>query len=104
MRELGIKAEWILPEAPLGDNILWEGGGLQKDVCVYAKLLQSCLTLCGSMNVAWQAPLFMEFSRQEYWSGLPCPPLGDIPNPGVEQTSLKPLALAGGFFAASTTC
>ena len=33
MRELGIEAEWILPEAPLGDNIPWEGGGLEKDVC-----------------------------------------------------------------------
>ena len=74
-----------------------------KKMCVQAKLLQSCLTLCGSMDVAHQSPLFMEFSRQEYWSGLPCPPLGDIPNPGVEPASLKPLALAGGFFAASTT-
>ena len=33
--------------------------------------------------VARQAPLSMEFSRQEYWSGLPCPPLGDLPNPGL---------------------
>ena len=37
-------------------------------------------------TVAYQAPLSMEFSRQEYWSGLPCPP-GDLPDPGVEPRS-----------------
>ena len=35
-------------------------------------------------TVAHQAPLSMGFSRQEYWSGLPCPPSGDLPNPGIE--------------------
>ena len=40
-------------------------------------------------NVALQAPLFMGFSRQEYWSGLPCPPSGDLPDPGIEPTSLN---------------
>ena len=38
-------------------------------------------------TVACQAPLSMEFSRQEYWVGLPCPPPGDLPNPGVEPGS-----------------
>ena len=38
-------------------------------------------------TVAHQAPLSMGFSRQEYWSGLPCPPPGDVPNPGIELTS-----------------
>ena len=38
-------------------------------------------------TVAHQAPLSMGFSRQEYWSGLPCPPPGDLPNPGIEPTS-----------------
>ena len=37
--------------------------------------------------VACQAPLSMRFSRQEYWSGLPCPPPGDLPNPGIEPRS-----------------
>ena len=36
-------------------------------------------------------------SRQEYWSGLPCPPPGDLPDPGIEPTSLTSSALAGGF-------
>ena len=40
-------------------------------------------------TVAHQATLSMEFSRQEYWSGLPCPPPGDLPNPGIEPRSLK---------------
>ena len=66
--------------------------------CVHAKLLQSCLTLCDPMTIAQQAPLFMEFSRQEYWGGLPCPPLGDLPDPGVKPMSPKSPALAGGFF------
>ena len=35
-------------------------------------------------TVACQAPLSMGFSRQEYWSGLPCPPPGDLPDPGIE--------------------
>ena len=47
-------------------------------------------------TVAHQAPLSMGFSRQEYWSGLPCPPPGDLPSPGMEPTSLSSLALAGG--------
>ena len=46
-------------------------------------------------TVAHQAPPSMGFSRQEYWSGLPCPPSGDLPNPGVKPVSP---ALAGGFF------
>ena len=50
-----------------------------------------------------QAPLSMEFSRQEFWSGLPFPTLGDLPNPGIEPVSLVSPALAGGFFTTSTT-
>ena len=46
-------------------------------------------------TVAHQAPLSMEFSRQEYWSGLPCPPAGDLPDPGIEPVNP---ALADGFF------
>ena len=45
----------------------------------------------------------MGFSRQEYWSKLPCPPPGDLPNPGIEPVSLVSLLLAGVFFTTSTT-
>ena len=48
--------------------------------------------------VACQAPLSMEFSSQEYWSGLPCPPPGDLPDRKIEPTSLASAALADGFF------
>ena len=54
-------------------------------------------------TVAFQAPLSMGFSRQEYWSGLPCPPPGDPPNPGIETMSLMSAALAGGFLTTSAT-
>ena len=54
-------------------------------------------------NVACQAPLSMGFSRQEYWSRLPCPPPGDFPDPGIKPESLMSPALAGGFFTTSAT-
>ena len=55
------------------------------------------------VSVALQAPLSMGFSRQEYWSGLLCPPPGDLPDPGIKPTSLPSPALTGGFFTTGTT-
>ena len=52
-------------------------------------------------TVACWAPLSMGFSRQEYWSRLPCPPQGPLPNPGIKPRSLMPPAFAGGFFTTS---
>ena len=49
-------------------------------------------------TVACQAPLPMGFSKQEYWSRLPFPPPGDLPDPGIKPTSPASPALAGGFF------
>ena len=57
-----------------------------------------CATLWA---VARQAPLSMGFFRQEYWSGLPCPLPGDLPDPGIEPASLTSPALAGRFFNTS---
>ena len=54
-------------------------------------------------TVASQAPLSMGSSRQEYWSGLPCPSPGDLPDPGIKPPSLMSPALAGRFFTANTT-
>ena len=54
-------------------------------------------------TIVHQAPLSRGFSRQECWSGLPFPPPGDLPNLGIELTSLMSLILAGGFFTPSTT-
>ena len=54
-------------------------------------------------TVACQVPLSMGFSRQEYWSGLPFPSPGDLPNSGTELACLMSPELAGGFFTTSAT-
>ena len=59
-----------------------------------AKSLQLCLTLCDPMDCS-EASLPMGFSRQKYWSGLPCPFPGDLPSPGIKPASP---ALAGRIF------
>ena len=53
--------------------------------CMLSRFVSDSATL---WTVAHKAPLSVGFSRQEYWSGLPCPLLGDLPNPGIETTSL----------------
>ena len=64
----------------------------------------SCVQLFATLwTVARQAPLSMGFPRQENWNGLPFPPPGDLPDPGIEPVSLMSPALAGGFFTTSTT-
>ena len=62
-----------------------------------------CACVCSAASVASnsvtrQAPLCLGFSRQEYWSGLPCPPPGDLPKPGIKLTSFMCPAVADGFF------
>ena len=49
---------------------------------------QLCLALCNPTDCSPQAPLCTEFSRKEYWSGLPFSSPGDLPNPGIEPRSL----------------
>ena len=66
-------------------------------------VIQSCLTLCVSWTVAFQTLLSMEFPRQQYWSEVPFPTLGDLPDPGIEPVSLISPALAGGFFTTGAT-
>ena len=61
---------------------------------------KSCPTLATSWTVACQAPLYMGFSRQEYWSGLSFPSPGDLPEPGTEP--MFP-ALAGRLFIICAT-
>ena len=64
----------------------------------------SCVRLfITPLTVFCQAPLSMGFSKQEYWSGLSCPPPGDLPDPGIKPDSLKSPALASGFFTTITT-
>ena len=58
---------------------------------------KSYLTLVTPWTVARQAPLSMGFSRQEYWSGLPRPPPGHLPSPGIQPASLTSPVRTGGF-------
>ena len=96
---------WQVDSSPRHHVMWWWVGGQfcsPMIVLCYAKPLQSCLTLCNPMDcqVVCQAPLPMEISRQEYWSGLPCSPPRDLPNSGMEPESP---ALAGGFFTTRAT-
>ena len=72
------------------------------EYCVHSKFshVQLFATL---WTVALQSLLSMEFSRQEYWSGLAFPTPGDLPDPGIEPASLVSPALASGFFITSAT-
>ena len=58
----------------------------------------SVITVACQVTAAWQAPLSMGLPRKNYWSGLPFPPTGDPPNPGIKPASLMSPALAGRFF------
>ena len=86
-------------------NKCWQGCGKIESlrhycghVCVPVKLL-SHIQLCDHMDC--QAPLSMEFSKQEYWSGLPCPPPEDLPGSGMEPATLG--SPADRFFTTNAT-
>ena len=78
-----------MPGLPL--HRLWKGFSnlsvCWNHLCVGVSRLVVCDSLQPQWTAAWQAPLSMEFSRQEYWSGLTLPSLGDLPNPGIEPGS-----------------
>ena len=69
--------------------------------CVVASVMSDSFSTL--WTITCQAPLSMGFPRQEYWSGLPFPPSGDLPNTGIKPESLSSLALAGRFFTDSAT-
>ena len=73
-------------------------------VCVWcARMLSSVQLFATPWTIAHQGPLSMEFSRQEYWSRLPFPPLGDLLDLEIKPASLASPALAGRFFTTCTT-
>ena len=70
--------------------------------CLYVCILSHVWLFVTPWTVACQALLSMGFPRQEYWSGLPFPSPGDLPDPGIEPVTLVSPALAGGFLTIST--
>ena len=95
---------WTVREVPsisTLSNVFSPTGPLEHITCML-----SCFSYVWLFVILWtiacQAPLSMGFSRQEYWSGLPCPPPRDLPDPGIELGSLTSPALAGRFFTTST--
>ena len=81
------------PGCPVSDLITYQHMCVLSPVWLFAPL----------WTAAPWAPLSMAFSRQELWSGLPCPLPEDLPNPGIEPKSLAFPAMAGRFFTISTT-
>ena len=77
------------------DCVYVVGGVLHACGCTWSVMLDSVTP----WTVAHQAPMSMEFSRQEYWSGLTFPPPGDLPNSGIKPVSP---ALVGGIFTSSS--
>ena len=100
-------------------TVLWEAGQQAQHchwpaVQLWARRLSSLsssmcacvlsrVQLSATLWTSHQTPLSMEFSRQEYWRGLPFPIPGDLPDPGVEPRSLVSPALAGRFFTTAPT-
>ena len=78
-----------------------------KKICLYPVCLLSFFSHGRLFTTLWivahQTPLSMGLSRQEYWTRLPYPPPGGLPNPGIKPTSLMSPALASGFFTTSIT-
>ena len=87
----GCQAEWFINSA------------MCVCVCVCVCMSSCVQPFVIPLTVAHHALLCMNFSRQEYWSGLPFPTPGDLPNPGIEPASLVSPALAGEFFTAGAT-
>ena len=100
LRPLGnLFIDWTLNESK---DYCWQCCWSTMCTCVLSRF--TCVQLFVTpWTVAPQAPLFMGFSRQDYCSGLPCPPLGDLPNPRIKPTSFIFSALASGFFPTSVT-
>ena len=77
---------------------------MYKHIYIYVACILSHVQLFATpWTVAHQVPLSMGFPRQEYWSGLPFPIPGDLPEAGIEPTSPAPPALAGRVFTTSAT-
>ena len=72
-------------------------------MCARVRVLSPVQLFVTLWAVTYQAPLSMGFTRQEYWSRLPCPPQGDLPNPGIKPLSLTSAALGSGLLTLNIT-
>ena len=83
-------------------HLVWQSLDPSILLCACVLSCFSCVWLFVTLwTPAYQASLVKKFSREEYWSGLPCPRPGDLPDPGIEPVSLRSPAVAGGFFTTS---
>ena len=80
---------------------IWNFHNIVNQLCTCVLSHFSSVWLCNLMDC--QTSLFVGFSRQEYWSGLPCSPPGGLPDPWIKPRSPVSPALAGRFFATSTS-
>ena len=97
LSELNIKTSFgCTGKLSLASNHRWYNWDLE--TLINCLVLSDVQLFAAPWITAFQAPLCMVLSRQEYWSGLPCPPPRDLPNPGIETMSLMSPALTGGFF------
>ena len=92
--------------------VLWQSGKdifdlLEISITFHGACILSCFSHLQLFPTLWTVThptlLSMGFSSQEYWSGLPCPPPGDLSYPGIEPACLMSPALAGGLFTTSAT-
>ena len=100
---------WGHKESDTTERLSQQGAHLFQLLAMHSRCMCECkVASVGSQSFetlwtkAHWAPLSMGSSSQEYWRGLPCPPPGDLPNPGIEPTCLTSPASAGGFFTTST--
>ena len=96
VEKIGSTSNVVFPTLPFGELLI-----LFAYYLMHVKSLQLYPTLWS--HGAHQAPLSIRFSRQEYWSGLPCPPPGDLPDTEIKPASLMSSALAGRFLTTSAT-
>ena len=112
-RHLSLSLQVPLRLHLLGKSILWDSEKHPFPCCMlswhpgllfnmHACVLSHVRLFVTPWTVAWQAPLSIGFSRQAYWSGLPFPPPGDLPDPGIKPTSLIYPSWAGIFLTTAS--
>ena len=107
MSGLPLPSQWVANTGNSGLQLKIQSLDVCVRVCVrvhaHMHLLSHVQLFEAPWTVAYQAPVPMEFSRKDYWSGLPFLTPGDLPDPWIRPASLVSPALAGGFFTPSTT-